>query len=219
MKFHPSDEEITRVCSYISDDKYIASLYGVPIERVRVLRYRQQVSAKSTPPKDPTPMSIAVVEGGDRKAREDGKLGSEALLKAINRYYKKYHIDGCSLILQAPLPAAREVSQQPKDTTMQYYISTEKTLNDLLKERGEQDIYIRWNGCEEAPNYKVYFQEELTELLLADHDDGYELQRNPIGSRTFEGIDSARNNGEAVQIIVEEIRSAIASGDLLEGDW
>jgi hypothetical protein len=102
MKFHPSDEEITRVCSYISDDKYIASLYGVPLERVRILRGRQEAGTKSAAPKDPTPMSIAVVEGGDRKAREDGKQGSEALLKAINRYYKKYHIDGCSLLLQAP---------------------------------------------------------------------------------------------------------------------
>lgn len=87
-----SDQDIIRTIGYITDNKFIASYYGVDVRRVAALRDRVDnhkekvakaiyLSQKSAP----TGMS----SDSERKWNADAREGSAALLAALNKFFEK----------------------------------------------------------------------------------------------------------------------------------
>lgn len=87
-----TDQDIIRTIGYITDDKFIASYYGVDVRRVNQLRkdvnnhktkeakaiYLSQKSA-------PTGMN----SDSERRWNANAKEGSAALLVALNKFFEK----------------------------------------------------------------------------------------------------------------------------------
>ena len=87
-----TDQDIIRAIGYITDDKYIASYFGVDVKRVNQLRkdvrnhktkeataiYLSQKSA-------PTGMN----SDSERRWNANAKEGSKALLEALNKFFEK----------------------------------------------------------------------------------------------------------------------------------
>jgi len=87
-----TDQDIIRAIGYITDDKYIASYFGVDVKRVNQLRkevgshkakvaqaiYTSQKSA-------PTGMN----SDSERKWNKNAREGSTALLAALNKFFEK----------------------------------------------------------------------------------------------------------------------------------
>lgn len=84
-----TDEEIMRTCGYISDDRYLASLFGVKTTYIADMRRKikneaagQEKRAKRA--KRNPPIST---DNYERTARASAAQGSAALLDAIKRHH------------------------------------------------------------------------------------------------------------------------------------
>lgn len=87
-----SDQEIIRAIGYITDDKYLASYFGVDVKLVSHLRRleAQSESRRRQPHNDnSTPSYSGAMSDCERKRNADIKEGSAKLLKALNKFFEK----------------------------------------------------------------------------------------------------------------------------------
>jgi hypothetical protein len=86
--FRVSDVDIKRACSYITEDKAIADYFHVDIARVTELRKKTSnkdaVKAERAQNRTPMPMTAE-----DQRIRRDAKEGSDALLRALMKFFEK----------------------------------------------------------------------------------------------------------------------------------
>jgi hypothetical protein len=79
-----ADQEIIRMCKYITDDRFIASYLGADLKRVVYLRGQvQNLEAKRANAEKHREIYITWNNDAERKAAEDAKKGSAKLLKAL----------------------------------------------------------------------------------------------------------------------------------------
>ena len=94
-----SDQEIINTIGYITDNRYIASYYGVDVKRVIDLRNKVQKVKKEEvipePPEverattaKPRSYSVGLNSDSERKWNASAKKGSAALLKALLKFYE-----------------------------------------------------------------------------------------------------------------------------------
>jgi hypothetical protein len=87
-----TDQDIIRAIGYITDDKYIASYFGVDVKRVNQLRKEVGthkarvaqaifVSQKSAP--------TGMNSDSERKWNKNAREGSAQLLAALNKFFEK----------------------------------------------------------------------------------------------------------------------------------
>ncbi len=79
-----TDEELRRVCGYISDDKYIASVYGVP--RAYVARIRKRLKSET--------------EVAEKRAERE-KRNPPISADNYERTSRQGAVDGCAMLLEA----------------------------------------------------------------------------------------------------------------------
>ena len=95
-----SDQDIIRTIGYITDDKFIASYYGVDVRRVTALRDKVDnhkekvakaiyVSQKSAP--------TGMNSDSERKWNADARKGSADLLAALNKFFEKRILEKAGL--------------------------------------------------------------------------------------------------------------------------
>jgi hypothetical protein len=85
-----TDQDIIRACGYITDNKFIASYFGVEVKRVAQLRVEvDKHKTKQTPTETPKVSSVHWNNDAERKAIKDAKQGSAALLKALEKFFEK----------------------------------------------------------------------------------------------------------------------------------
>jgi len=93
-----TDQDIIRAIGYITDDKYIASYFGVDVKRVnnlraQVTRGKVKVEAvqqeKLSENAKPTSYSSGMNSDSERKWNANAKIGSAALLAALNKFFEK----------------------------------------------------------------------------------------------------------------------------------
>jgi hypothetical protein len=79
-----SDQEIIRICKYITDDRFIASYLGVDLKRVTRLRGQvHKLEAKRATAEKHRDFHVTWNNDAERKAAIDAKQGSAKLLKAL----------------------------------------------------------------------------------------------------------------------------------------
>ena len=87
-----SDQEIMRAISYIKDDRYLASYFGVAVSLVSRLRELEERSEarRKRPHTDNMlgPYSDRMTDC-ERRQQADIKAGSAKLLKALNKFFEK----------------------------------------------------------------------------------------------------------------------------------
>jgi hypothetical protein len=95
-----TDQDIIKTIGYITDNRYIASYYGVDVKRVIHLRDKIKKGTESKP-KAPQPevehattakprsYSTGLNSDSERKWNASAKRGSAALLKALLKFYEK----------------------------------------------------------------------------------------------------------------------------------
>jgi len=90
-----TDQDIIRAIGYITDMRYIASYYGVDVNRVTALRDKikkpekervQEVEHATTA--KPSAYSTGLNSDSERKWNANAKEGSAALLAALLKFYK-----------------------------------------------------------------------------------------------------------------------------------
>ena len=95
-----SDQDIVRTIGYITDNRYIASYYGVDVKRVIHLRDKIEkgIEIKPEAPQPevehattakPRSYSTGLNSDSERKWNASAKKGSAALLKALLKFYEK----------------------------------------------------------------------------------------------------------------------------------
>jgi hypothetical protein len=87
-----SDQEIMRAIGYITDDKYLASYFGVDIKLVSHLRkLEKQSEARRRQPQNDNlmPPYGGMISDCERKRNAEIKKGSAQLLKALNKFFEK----------------------------------------------------------------------------------------------------------------------------------
>ena len=95
-----TDQDIIRTIGYITDDKFIASYYGVDVRRVADLRDKVDnhkakvakaiyVSQKSAP--------TGMNSDSERKWNADARKGSAQLLAALNKFFEKRLLEKAAL--------------------------------------------------------------------------------------------------------------------------
>jgi len=86
--FRVSDVDLIRACSYISEDKAIADYFHVDLDRVTALRAKvsnkENAHAERVQNRKPMPITAE-----DQRIRRDAKEGSDALLRALMKFFKK----------------------------------------------------------------------------------------------------------------------------------
>lgn len=87
LAFETSDKEIARTTRYIKDDKYIASIYGVSVERVKTVRAKDEDHYKGwhTPRIFKTHEGIVSTDGYEKHC-EKMEQGSALLRDAVLTY-------------------------------------------------------------------------------------------------------------------------------------
>jgi len=91
-----TDQDIIRACGYITDNKFIASYFGVDVKRVAALRVDvDKVKAKKTSAQAPKVSSMTWNNDAERKAIKDAKQGSAALLAALEKFFinRRYRLE------------------------------------------------------------------------------------------------------------------------------
>lgn len=84
--FRVSDVDIKRACSYITEDKAIADYFHVDIDRVTELRKKTHTGAlKAERAQNSMPVPLTAE---DQRIRRDAKQGSDALLRALMKFFK-----------------------------------------------------------------------------------------------------------------------------------
>ena len=93
-----TDQDIIRAIGYITDDKYIASYYGVDVRRVHQLRAQVTKNKAKVEPMQqvklsenakPTPYSSGMNSDSERKWNANAKAGSAALRDALFKFFEK----------------------------------------------------------------------------------------------------------------------------------
>ena len=93
-----TDQDIIRAIGYITDMKYIASYYGVDVKRVNQLRDQVgKAKDKAEPVQQlkqsengrPKASSSGMNSDSERKWNANAKIGSAALLAALNKFFEK----------------------------------------------------------------------------------------------------------------------------------
>jgi hypothetical protein len=93
-----TDQDIIRAIGYITDDKYIASYFGVDVKRVNYLRAQVSRSKpniavvqqeKLSENAKPTSYSSGMNSDSERKWNANAKIGSAALLEALLKFFEK----------------------------------------------------------------------------------------------------------------------------------
>lgn len=86
--FRVNDADLVRACSYISEDKAIADYFHVDIARVAALRSKVSnknvARAERAQNRTPVPMTAE-----DQRIRRDAKEGSDALLRALLKFFER----------------------------------------------------------------------------------------------------------------------------------
>jgi hypothetical protein len=86
--FRVSDVDIKRACSYITDDKAVADYFHVDIHRVRELRKKvtntAEIKAERAQRRSPMPTTAE-----EQRMRANAKQGSDALLRALLKFFEK----------------------------------------------------------------------------------------------------------------------------------
>ena len=93
-----SDQEIIKTIGYITDNRYIASYYGVDVRRVIDLRNKikkpkeeiipEPPEAEHATTAKPRSYSVGLNSDSERKWNASAKKGSAALLKALLKFYE-----------------------------------------------------------------------------------------------------------------------------------
>jgi len=94
-----TDQEIINTIGYITDDRYIASYYGVDVRRVNQLRSKikkpKEDEVKAELPEvehattaKPKAHSTGLNSDSERKWNANAKAGSAALLKALLKFFE-----------------------------------------------------------------------------------------------------------------------------------
>lgn len=84
-RFSQNESDIIRTCGYISDDKYIASVFGVSIYKVQ--RLRQKVKVKKNNTGESSPSSYTKLS--DQEHRTMMERGSYRLLKSLIQFFNE----------------------------------------------------------------------------------------------------------------------------------
>ena len=93
-----TDQDIIRAIGYITDDKYIASYFGVDVKRVNYLRAQVSRSKpniaavqqeKLSENAKPTSYSSGMNSDSERKWNANAKQGSAALRDALFKFFEK----------------------------------------------------------------------------------------------------------------------------------
>lgn len=87
-----SDQEIIRAIGYITDDKYLASYFGVDTKLVSHLRkLEKQSEARRRQPQNDNSMPPygGVISDCESKRNAEIREGSAKLLKALNEFFEK----------------------------------------------------------------------------------------------------------------------------------
>jgi hypothetical protein len=87
-----TDQDIIRAIGYITDDKYIASYFGVDVKRVIQLRkdvgnHKAKVAQAIYTSQKTAPTGMN--SDSERKWNADAREGSAALLEALNKFFEK----------------------------------------------------------------------------------------------------------------------------------
>ena len=91
-----TDQDIIRTIGYITDDKFIASYYGVDVRRVVQLRKdagNHKAKVEDAVTAKPSAYSTGLNSDSERKWNKNAKEGSAALLKALNKFFEKRLLD------------------------------------------------------------------------------------------------------------------------------
>jgi hypothetical protein len=87
-----TDQDIIRAIGYITDDKYIASYFGVDVKRVIQLRkdvgnHKAKVAQAIYTSQKTAPTGMN--SDSERKWNADAREGSAQLLAALNKFFEK----------------------------------------------------------------------------------------------------------------------------------
>lgn len=95
-----TDQDIIRAIGYITDMRYIASYYGVDVQRVIQLRDKikkpkeeEVVVTEHATTAKPNAYSAGLNSDSERKWNKNAKEGSAKLLKALNAFFEKRILD------------------------------------------------------------------------------------------------------------------------------
>lgn len=85
--YFQTESDIIRTCSYIQDDSYIASVYGVSIDRVRRLREKVHHSKRSENRAFREPAEPVDFKNSERAYHQMMEQGSEMLLNSLMQFF------------------------------------------------------------------------------------------------------------------------------------
>jgi hypothetical protein len=96
-----TDQDIIRAIGYITDMRYIASYYGVDVQRVIHLRDKIKKPKEEVVVEEhaleahakPRSYSTGLNSDSERKWNKNAKEGSAKLLKALNAFFEKRILD------------------------------------------------------------------------------------------------------------------------------
>lgn len=96
-----TDQDIIRAIGYITDMRYIASYYGVDVKRVIQLRDNMKKPKQEVVVAEhaleahakPRSYSTGLNSDSERKWNANAKTSSDALLKALNKFFEKRILD------------------------------------------------------------------------------------------------------------------------------
>jgi len=101
-----ADQDIIRAIGYITDDKYIATYFGVDVKRVNHLRAvvdrdktKVEPVRKVKPSENakPTSYSSGMNSDAERKWNANAKAGSAALLAALLKFFERRMLEKAAL--------------------------------------------------------------------------------------------------------------------------
>ena len=87
--YFQTESDIIRTCSYIKDDRYIASIYGVSIHKVRHLREKVHHSKRSENRAFKETAEPVDFKNSDRCHQKMMEQGSEMLLNSLMNFFKE----------------------------------------------------------------------------------------------------------------------------------
>lgn len=87
--YFQTESDIIRTCSYIKDDSYIASVYGVSVHRVRRLREKVHHSKRSENRTFRQTAEPVDFKNSERFHQQMMEQGSEMLLNSLMNFFKE----------------------------------------------------------------------------------------------------------------------------------
>ena len=87
--YSQAESDIIRTCSYIKDDRYIASIYGISIHKVRRLREKVRHSKRSENRAFRETAEPVDFKNSERFHQQMMEQGSEMLLNSLMNFFKE----------------------------------------------------------------------------------------------------------------------------------